>query len=195
MKKNLLFLATFMLMGGLLAPMDALANASEDVLDEALLVEEVEEVDVVEADVIDRVGIQPLMERNAQQDVWRVTTNENSQIRVYLNYFRPSNVNIFPRAFAGVRALTTNSRRLRVNLRWYNDMDMHMIGGSWLERPNVVPVGQRMARNVYWGDQWAFALTRNGRFRTSAQRMIFSQTDWNTSTVGTVRQSRSWNMR
>lgn len=136
--------------------------------------------------------IQPL----AVQAYWRQATNENAKLRVYLNYFRiPDASGVNPIAYAGARALTDSSRRLRVDLRWYSDKDLLRIDSGWRERPNVVPLGGRIARNTYWGDAWVYADTRNGRFRTSAQRMIYNQASWNTSSVGTVKQSRSWNMR
>jgi len=121
-----------------------------------------------------------------------VTCNETPQIRVYLNWQRSPR---FTGAHAGVRALTNESRRLRVNARWYDTLDMPRESSGWHERPNVVPVGQRIARNTYWGDARVVARSENGRFRTSAQRMRHNETAWNITTAGTVRQSRSWNMR
>jgi len=71
------------------------------------------------------------------------TTNENSQIRVYLNYSRPLLIGS-PHARGSVRTLTNQSRRIRVGLRWYNDLDRFQSDTGWSPRNNTHAQGQRL---------------------------------------------------
>jgi len=121
------------------------------------------------------------------------TCNENSQIRVELSWRRLHGLT--PSASATVFTRTNQSRRIRVNLRWYNVRDTQRVTSLWWQDTRNIPQNSRLPTGAsvtmpfLAGEHW------DGRFRTSSQRMIHTATTWNTSAAGTVSQSRSWNMR
>ena len=120
------------------------------------------------------------------------TTNQNANLRVYLNYNRP--VAIFvPDAETSVRTLNTNTRRVRVNASWYNANDQWREGGIWRES-TAHNADFRMPNNFRFGNAVVVAQSRNGRFRGRAQRVPAGQSAWVTTAAETIMQSRSWGM-
>ena len=125
------------------------------------------------------------------------TSNSNSQLRVTLRYHRAllDGLNHIgnPIGNAVTRTLTNGSRGIRARVSFYNHWDTLEVNSNW--QGGAGTLNRRLATG---SEQWSNTITgthRNGRLRARGQRMIHNESTWNTTTAGTVLQSRSWNMR
>lgn len=123
------------------------------------------------------------------------TCNQTSQLEVRLNWRRPASSVLTTWASARVTARTNLSRRIRVNLRWYDVWDNQREASGWFQDLHGIPQHGRLPVGATATVPFLAAQSRDGRFRTSGQRMPHGQTTWLTTSAATANQSRSWNMR